>query len=123
LYDLQGWDFIALTNAARNVWVDHCDLGKAYDGQLDIVRGSDLVTVSWNRLVGDLGTEVVDQVNYLESLYQANPNDPRITYYRTLRQAGQTVDDIVRHEIPQDKTSLVGNDDNLGVIDSGHLNV
>ena len=83
-YDLQGWDFIALTNGARNVWIDHCDFAKVYDGQIDIVRGSDLVTVSWNRVTGDLGTEVVDQIGYLEGLYQANPADPRIAYYRSL---------------------------------------
>ena len=122
-YDLQGWDFIALTNGARNVWIDHCDFAKVYDGQVDIVRGSDLVTVSFSRFTGDLGTEVADQINYLESLYQANPNDSRINYYRSLRQAGQSVQDIITHEIPQDKTSLVGNDDNSGAIDAGRLNV
>jgi ribosomal protein L11 len=33
------------------------------------------------------------------------------------------VQQIVTHEIPQDKTSLVGNDDRLGAIDTGKLNV
>jgi pectate lyase len=122
-YDLQGWDFIALTNNAHNVWIDHCDFAKVYDGQVDIVRGSDQVTVSWCRFTGDLETEVVTQINYLESLFQANPNDSRISYYRSLRQAGQSVQDIITHEIPQDKTSLVGNDDNAGPTDTGKLNV
>jgi pectate lyase/pectin methylesterase-like acyl-CoA thioesterase len=122
-YDLQGWEFIALTNGAHNVWIDHCDFAKVYDGQVDIVRGSDLVTVSYCRFTGDLGDEAANQINYLESLYQANPADSRISYYASLRNAGQPVQQIITHEIPQDKTSLVGNDDNAGATDAGRLNV
>lgn len=33
---------------AQHVWVDHCDLSRCQDGLLDIKRGSDFVTVSWN---------------------------------------------------------------------------
>lgn len=35
---------------STNVWIDHNDLAKAYDGLIDIKRGSDFVTVSWNKL-------------------------------------------------------------------------
>ncbi|HKX28623.1 MAG TPA: immunoglobulin domain-containing protein, partial [Blastocatellia bacterium] len=121
-YDLQGWDLIEVSGG-RNVWIDHCDFAKAYDGQVDVVRGADLVTVSFSRFTGDLETEVVDQIDYLESLYQANPGDPRISYYSSLRQAGQSVQQILTHEIPQDKTSLVGNGDGAGATDNGRLNV
>jgi pectate lyase len=31
-----------------HIWVDHCDLSACEDGLLDIKRGSDFVTVSWN---------------------------------------------------------------------------
>src|SRR5262249_39991881 len=89
----------------------------------DIVRGSDLVTVSYCRFTGDLGDEAANQINYLESLYQANPTDSRISYYAGLRNGGQSVQQIITHEIPQDKTSLVGNDDNAGATDAGRLNV
>jgi len=34
---------------AHHVWVDHCDVQDAPDGNLDIVHGSDFVTVSWSR--------------------------------------------------------------------------
>lgn len=34
--------------SSRHVWVDHCDLSRCKDGLLDVKRGSDLVTVSWN---------------------------------------------------------------------------
>lgn len=33
---------------STKVWIDHNDLGGAYDGALDIKRASDYVTVSWN---------------------------------------------------------------------------
>jgi pectate lyase len=56
-YDRLGWDFVRISNAgearSHHVWVDHCDFEKAYDGLLDIVHGSDCITVSWNRFAGD----------------------------------------------------------------------
>ncbi len=49
-YDKMGWDYLRITSAgktgSRRVWVDHCDFGQVYDGQLDVVHGSDLVTIS-----------------------------------------------------------------------------
>jgi pectate lyase len=49
-YDEMGWDYLRITSAgktgSRRVWVDQCDFGKVYDGQLDVVHGSDLVTIS-----------------------------------------------------------------------------
>jgi pectate lyase len=56
-YDRFGWDYVRITNAGQershHVWVDHCDFGKVYDGQCDIVHGSDCITVSWNHFAGD----------------------------------------------------------------------
>jgi pectate lyase len=56
-YDRFGWDFVRITNsgttASHHVWIDHCDFGKCYDGQLDITHGSDLITVSWCHFAGD----------------------------------------------------------------------
>lgn len=120
-YDRQGWDFVVL-RGARNVWIDHCDFGKAYDGPLDIVRGSDLVTVSWTRFGGDLDDEVQRQVAHLEALYKANPADVRIPHYSALRERW-TAADIVRREVPQQKGTLVGAGDDAGSTDDGRLNV
>jgi pectate lyase len=36
-------------SASTCVWFDHCEFVDGADGNLDIVRGSDLVTVSWSR--------------------------------------------------------------------------
>ncbi len=114
-YDRQGWDFIVL-NGARNVWIDHCDFGKAYDGPLDVVRGSDLVTVSWTRFAGDLEGDVERQVAHLEALYQADAGDPRIPHYRSLRKQWSAAE-IVRGEIPQQKGNLVGSADDAHATD------
>jgi pectate lyase len=43
-------DSINIQSGTTNVWVDHNDLANGYDGLIDIKRGSDYITVSWNRL-------------------------------------------------------------------------
>jgi pectate lyase len=43
-------DSINLQESTTNVWIDHNDLSNGYDGLIDIKRGSDFVTVSWNHL-------------------------------------------------------------------------
>jgi pectate lyase len=35
---------------STNVWIDHNSLSNAYDGAIDIKRGSDYITVSWNHI-------------------------------------------------------------------------
>ena len=56
-YDKLGWDYVRITDQAgvrsHHVWVDHCDFGKVYDGAIDVVHGSDCVTISWCRFSGD----------------------------------------------------------------------
>lgn len=41
-------DAVEVTSSSC-VWLDHCELVDGADGNLDIVRSSDLVTVSWTR--------------------------------------------------------------------------
>ncbi len=43
-------DGIALSDAARAVWIDHCSLSSYGDGLIDITRAATDVTVSWCRL-------------------------------------------------------------------------
>ncbi|WP_218009555.1 pectate lyase family protein [Actinomadura kijaniata] len=45
-----GDDAINVQDGSTNIWIDHNDLSNAKDGLIDIKRGSDFVTVSWNRL-------------------------------------------------------------------------
>lgn len=41
-------DALEVTGASC-VWIDHCEILDGADGNLDIVRGSDLITVSWTQ--------------------------------------------------------------------------
>jgi len=43
-------DSINVQSSTTNVWIDHNDLSNGYDGLIDIKRGSDFITVSWNHL-------------------------------------------------------------------------
>jgi pectate lyase len=43
-------DSINVQTNSTNIWIDHNDLASGSDGLIDIKRGSDFVTVSWNRL-------------------------------------------------------------------------
>jgi pectate lyase len=45
-----GDDSINVQTNTTNVWIDHNDLSNGYDGLIDIKRGSDFITVSWNHL-------------------------------------------------------------------------
>jgi len=46
-YDQWGWDYVAI-DRSHHVWVDHCDFERVYDGMVDVKKGADLVTLSWN---------------------------------------------------------------------------
>jgi len=60
-----GADAVSVLKAAHHIWFDHCDISDGTDGNLDITRGSDFVTVSWTKFhytprtdnVGDDSTE------------------------------------------------------------------
>ena len=41
------FDGITIENGSHHVWIDHCTFYDCGDGELDIVTGSDYVTVSW----------------------------------------------------------------------------
>ncbi|HET9141446.1 pectate lyase family protein [Actinophytocola sp.] len=43
-------DLINVQMFTHHVWIDHNDLSNGDDGAIDIKRGSDFVTVSWNRI-------------------------------------------------------------------------
>lgn len=41
-------DSINVQESAHNIWIDHNDLSNGHDGLVDIKRGADFLTVSWN---------------------------------------------------------------------------
>ncbi len=131
-YDRNGWDYVVLQSTAgpgtsvaaraHHLWIDHCDFEKSYDGTVDIVRGVDLVTVSWTKFGGVVSGESVRwlrrQLDHLEA------NRSRYPYYNFLR-ARRSVDGIFARERFQQKSNLVGNstDAITRAYDLGHLNV
>ena len=131
-YKIQDWDYIDIQNGARNVWIDHCDFEKSYDGIADTKAAADLVTFSWCRLGGDTEGAVARQIGYLEKLYQGTLTDSRIafTFYKGLRDGAyvaqgiprQSVQDIIDHEMPHDKCNLVGSAD-TETASIGYLNM
>jgi pectate lyase len=42
-------DAINVQESSHHIWINHCDLTNAYDGLIDIKRGSEYITVSWNK--------------------------------------------------------------------------
>jgi pectate lyase len=44
-----GADAVTVQNSAHHIWFDHCDISDGTDGNLDITKGSDYVTVSWTK--------------------------------------------------------------------------
>ncbi len=87
-------DSINLQAFAHHVWIDHNKFKPAHDGSLDIKRGSDCVTVSWNvfektdktSLVGhDDGNEAQDKgrlrVTYHHNWFQeTTQRGPRVRF-------------------------------------------
>ncbi|MET9442280.1 right-handed parallel beta-helix repeat-containing protein [Streptomyces sp. NPDC006610] len=41
-------DSISIQQSSHHIWIDHCEFSSGADGLIDIVRGADYVTVSWN---------------------------------------------------------------------------
>jgi pectate lyase len=44
-----GADAITVSSSAHHIWFDHDDILDGSDGNLDIVHGSDFITVSWTK--------------------------------------------------------------------------
>ncbi len=80
-------DAIGIEYYSHHIWIDHCDFSSdgnhvsaIYDGLLDIRRGSDYVTVSWNKfhdhkkvsLVGDGDDNGGYDIGHLKVTYHHN---------------------------------------------------
>lgn len=108
-YDSNDWDFIDLSNGSpvSNIWIDHCTFTKAYDGIVDMKKGTQHVTMSWCRYLGDDGATnpnsmVRQQLATLEADMASHP------FYNFLRTRGFSVEDIVQIIQGHDKGHLLG---------------
>ncbi len=105
-YDKNDWDYLTLEQTSK-VWIDHCTFNKAYDGVVDVKKGSSGVTISWSSFRSDDGSSnswVSQQVKAMEANKSAYP------MYNYLRSSsvGLSQQDIIAIAGGQKKTHLVG---------------
>ena len=73
-------DAINVQMFAHHVWIDHNELSDGYDGLIDIKRGADYITVSWNHthhhtknmLLGHSDTNGAQDIGRLKVTYHHN---------------------------------------------------
>ncbi len=114
-YDKNDWDYITLEET-HNVWIDHSTFRKAYDGVVDVKKGSSGVTVSWSLFTGDdLGPNswLMRQMDALEANRSAYP------MYNELRNLGLSKADIAAVSAGQKKGHLIGANE-LRAENNGH---
>lgn len=95
------WDNISIYQST-NIWIDHCTLGIAYDGSVDITDAS-TATLSWCR-IGEpderMLQEMQNTMDYMEELYQQGKGHK---FYTALRDGGATKDQIMKFSLLNDK--------------------
>lgn len=111
-----GWSYIKI-NGAKNVWIDHCNFGVSYDGNVDIENGSSGISITWCN-VGDtnysVGSMLHKTATYLEELYQQNKEDENVgtfLMYSIMRDNGMEVEDIMKYMGHHKKCHLGGGGD------------
>jgi len=130
-FDRNSWDYITILSRlegesvverARHIWIDHCDFANAYDGQVDVVLGSDLVTVSWSRFGGGYADDAAAWVETQMAHLETARDD--FDYYDLLRRLF-SAEGVLTQSRPHFKSSLVGNSASEASKqrDSGYLNV
>jgi pectate lyase len=86
-------DAVNVEQSATNIWIDHNTFSNGYDGAVDIKRGSDFVTVSWNRtfnhgktmLLGHSDDNASQDVGHLRVSYHHNWFDGSATRHPRVR--------------------------------------
>ncbi|AEI39060.1 hypothetical protein [Paenibacillus mucilaginosus] len=105
-YDKNDWDYVTLEENSK-VWIDHCTFNKAYDGLVDVKKGTNGVTISWSTFKGDdgsAGSWVRKQIDAME----ANPSAYPMYAYLRSSAIGLTKEDIIAVAASQKKGHLVG---------------
>ncbi len=139
-YDVWGWAYFKI-GFSDNIWIDHCEFGKSYDGQIDVsnptyntpstyssapLNGSGFENVhisfcNFNAGSDDQNGYIYKMMSEIEADYQlwkSNPDGYQETtdtcrYYRSLREIGASFEDILYGAaIPQKKGFLLGDTGN-----------
>jgi pectate lyase len=92
-------DAINIESGAQHIWVDHCDLSRCTDGLLDIKRGADLITVSWNRFHDHHKTCLLGHSDK-EDIRRIDTGHLRVTYHHNFFDGTQTRHPRVRYAEP-----------------------
>lgn len=100
-YDRNDWDFLTF-EGCKNVWVDHCTFGKAYDGIIDSKNGTTGLTVSWSKFLPGDGTFYNVMFDEMEK------NTSNYPMYKFIRNQNLSKADIMKIASPQKKTHLIG---------------
>ena len=137
-YDKFGWAYFKISHCGQ-IWIDHMEFGKSYDGQIDyanpvsnskstkirLAYGSDgtnglhISYCSFNGGSDDKDGYLYKMMEEIEQKYQAGNQD--YLYYNALRNSGLTFEDILYGiAIPQKKGFLLG--DNAESKDDFHYN-
>jgi pectate lyase len=82
-------DAINIESNSHHIWIDHCDLSRAKDGLIDIKKGSDLITVSWNHLHDHHKTCLLGHSDKTEAL-SVDRGRLRVTYHHNFLDGTQT---------------------------------
>jgi pectate lyase len=106
-YDKNDWDYVTVEGQSSKVWIDHCTFNKAYDGLVDVKKGSNGVTISWSLFKGDdrsSNSWVTQQVNAMEA---DKSSYPMYAYLRSSA-VGLSKEDIIDIAAGQKKAHLIG---------------
>ncbi|MEZ6098033.1 MAG: right-handed parallel beta-helix repeat-containing protein [Pirellulaceae bacterium] len=106
---------------SHHIWVDHCDLSKCSDGLVDIKRGSDYVTVSWNHFHDHRKTCLLGHSDK-QNIRAIDLGHLRVTYHHNYFDGTQTRHPRVRFASPVHVYNNYYRDNEYGIaalMDSG----
>lgn len=82
-------DAINIEMDSHHIWIDHCDLSRAKDGLIDIKKGSDFITISWNHLHDHHKTFLLGHSDKAATLDE-DRGHLRVTYHHNFFDGSQT---------------------------------
>lgn len=101
-----GWSNVSCNNS-KGVWLDHCDFGYTFDGNIDLKNDSQ-VSITWCRFgVQDISkdSDLYKNIQYMEEKYQAGEG---FIIYTILRDNGATMEQIFNLACEHHSVHLVG---------------
>lgn len=108
-----GFTYLKI-NGANDVWIDHCNFGISFDGNVDIENGSSGVSITWCKF-GDTdystGSMLYRAIDYFEDIYQESKVDKNVSsfiMYGIARDNGLTKEQIANYMGYHKKCHLMG---------------